>query len=93
MRFISLTLGGDGLLYWVGLHGIIDPSTKGVIMFTLQLDGIVSEELPVEGFASPQELCNWIADGWDLEYPKVSTVQEGQDWLRAQGSQHIIVQL
>ena len=62
-------------------------------MLTMQLDVIVSEELPVEGFASPQELCNWVADGWDLEYPKVSTVQDGQDWLRVQGFQHIIVQL
>lgn len=77
LRFISLTLGGDGsLLVWgTGFHVIIDPSTKGVDMFTLQLDAYRGE-LPVEGFASPQELCNWIADGWGSEYPKVSTVQE-----------------
>ena len=62
-------------------------------MFTLQLDGVVSDELPVEGFASPQELCNWVADGWDLEYPVAPTLQTAQDWLRAQGSKQIIVSL
>ena len=83
-------------MYWVGLHGIIDPSTKGVIMFTLQLDGIVSEELPAEGFATLYEMCCWVADGWDLPYPKakhVCTVELATKFLRAHGSKHVIVQL
>lgn len=62
-------------------------------MFTMQLHGVISNELPAEGFANPQELCNWVADGWDLEYPTVPTIQQAQDWLRAQGSKNIIVQL
>lgn len=65
-------------------------------MLSMQLDGIISEELPVEGFATLYKMCCWVADGWDLPYPKkkhVCTVELATKFLRANGSQHVIVRL